>query len=385
VPDGISTSALIGVGGEFFFEADFVEGDIKITATDGCATTDTSFHINTFIIPETPLLSENQMICPDLINIEIAAQPVENALSYEWDLPSYITFNPHYDDNLPTLRAIVETEFVSGEIKVRAVGECKSSDASAPVEISRVPTPENAGLIDGPEQICIGIAKVQFSIPPVDESTEYVWTVPDFFNRVGTIITTEPKIELEALVGGSGTLSVAALNSCQVSGMPTSISVTSYLPLSAPELTISDCDGVITVGGAENFSWFVNDELILQNSSEKTMIISAPGVYYATAENFCGVVRSNKIEAYPVLMSNLLIPNVVTPNGDGKNDFFEIDSSLQKPSVEIVNRWGQTIYYSSAYENKWSGDDVSPGIYYLVVRHSCLPQERYIGWLSVIK
>lgn len=233
--------------------------------------------------------------------------------------------------------------------------------------------------------MCKGTGKVQFSIPPIDHATEYIWTIPELFDQKGTIITTEPKINLEPLAAGSGTLSVSASNDCQVSETQASISVTTYLPLPKPELTISNCDRVITVSEAENYSLFVNDELVMPNSSETTLMVSDPGVYYITVENFCGIQKSNEIEAYPSLTSNVLIPNAITPNGDGINDFFRINKSLQKASVKIINRWGKSIYYSSDYEEEWGGDDVSPGTYYLVVRHHCLPQGRYIGWLTVVK
>lgn len=143
--DGITAPDLPDVGGEFLFAADFVEGDIKITATNDCGSTDTTLHIATFPTPEAPVLTGNQIICPEVTDILISAQPVVDAVSYQWELPPFITFDPSYDQNLTILHAVAQKEFVSGEIKVRAVGECKNSDFSLPVEIRRESNPGNAG------------------------------------------------------------------------------------------------------------------------------------------------------------------------------------------------------------------------------------------------
>ncbi len=54
------------------------------------------------------------------------------------------------------------------------------------------------------------------------------------------------------------------------------------------------------------------------------------------------------------------IPNVITPNGDGYNDYLHIDA-LQKYEdgkfryrnnhIEIFNRWGNTVYKADGYNN----------------------------------
>jgi gliding motility-associated-like protein len=52
----------------------------------------------------------------------------------------------------------------------------------------------------------------------------------------------------------------------------------------------------------------------------------------------------------------IFVPNVFTPNGDGKNDrlmvFGNYVSSLQ---FRIFNQWGQLIFYSDNISNGWDG------------------------------
>lgn len=50
-------------------------------------------------------------------------------------------------------------------------------------------------------------------------------------------------------------------------------------------------------------------------------------------------------------MLECYIPNVVTPNGDHINDFFEpVCEGLEGYEIYIHNRWGQQIYHSANSE-----------------------------------
>lgn len=50
---------------------------------------------------------------------------------------------------------------------------------------------------------------------------------------------------------------------------------------------------------------------------------------------------------------DLNIYNLVTANGDGKNDYFLIDNIIQYPNntVEIYNRWGVKVYETTGYDS----------------------------------
>jgi gliding motility-associated-like protein len=71
-----------------------------------------------------------------------------------------------------------------------------------------------------------------------------------------------------------------------------------------------------------------------------------------------------------------LIPNAISPNGDGKNDVWKLDFlSLLYPnaSIEIYNRWGENVYVSEGnYTNPWDGtykgQALPVGTYYYVLK-----------------
>jgi len=73
--------------------------------------------------------------------------------------------------------------------------------------------------------------------------------------------------------------------------------------------------------------------------------------------------------AIVVAPSDLNIPNIITPNGDGKNDTFEVPGLLFYPSSELLifNRWGNEVYRSESYANSWNGSGLAGGTYYYIL------------------
>lgn len=72
-----------------------------------------------------------------------------------------------------------------------------------------------------------------------------------------------------------------------------------------------------------------------------------------TAVNGYGVFTFGRVKADLVLPCELVVYNSVTPNGDGKNDFFLIDQSnsdcVTNLRVLIFNRWGVKVFETDNY------------------------------------
>ena len=51
------------------------------------------------------------------------------------------------------------------------------------------------------------------------------------------------------------------------------------------------------------------------------------------------------------------VPQAITPNGDNQNDEFYIPEleGYNHVSINIFNRWGNTVFYQENYDNKWDG------------------------------
>ena len=57
----------------------------------------------------------------------------------------------------------------------------------------------------------------------------------------------------------------------------------------------------------------------------------------------------------------LVVPNILTLNNDGTNDFLVIKNweDYNQVSIQIFNRWGNLIYEKDNYLNDWNGTDMS--------------------------
>jgi gliding motility-associated-like protein len=61
-------------------------------------------------------------------------------------------------------------------------------------------------------------------------------------------------------------------------------------------------------------------------------------------------------------------PNVITPNGDGVNDYFLIPNAYFEPDnhLIILNRWGNVVFETNGYMNNFNGDGITEGVYFYV-------------------
>jgi gliding motility-associated-like protein len=72
-----------------------------------------------------------------------------------------------------------------------------------------------------------------------------------------------------------------------------------------------------------------------------------------------GVCQPPDADTVKITVHDLVIPTLITPNQDGKNDYFVINGieTLGNTSLLIFNRWGARVFENSKYDNKWDGVD----------------------------
>jgi gliding motility-associated-like protein len=70
-----------------------------------------------------------------------------------------------------------------------------------------------------------------------------------------------------------------------------------------------------------------------------------------------------------IVLNDINIPNIITPNGDGKNDVLYITGLSSYPNSELLifNRWGAEVYRSENYLNTWDGSGLAEGTYYYIL------------------
>lgn len=86
------------------------------------------------------------------------------------------------------------------------------------------------------------------------------------------------------------------------------------------------------------------------------------------------------------VIGDVIVPNVFSPNGDGKNDFFVIGNleAFKNPAIWIYNRWGKLLYSSDNYQNNWDGEENPDGTYFFVLLLND-PEKEYKGTVFITR
>lgn len=103
------------------------------------------------------------------------------------------------------------------------------------------------------------------------------------------------------------------------------------------------------------------------NSISPTHQFSAEGNYSITAvvqfECYTDTIEQSltivDCPQPPTPIYNFEFPNVISPNNDQINDFFEVQNLPENTEVLILNRWGNIVFSSTNYQNNWDGKDDS--------------------------
>ncbi len=117
-----------------------------------------------------------------------------------------------------------------------------------------------------------------------------------------------------------------------------------------------------------------------------TITVADSGSYYVAVTGLCNTA-TDTVEVTAEIC-DIIVPNVITPNGDGFNDVLVFEGLEHYPNSSLVvfNRWGNKIYESSDYQNDWSPTDISDGTYFFILTPGGeIPQDVVSSWFSVLK
>ena len=114
-------------------------------------------------------------------------------------------------------------------------------------------------------------------------------------------------------------------------------------------------------------------------STDTSLAVKEPGQYSVNVTNVCG----SKSDGIIVDFWDVQVPNIVTPNQDGKNDFFKVSGIETGAWLLVVrNRWGSEVYNNPSYQNTFSPEALSDGMYYYRLKEQSECNE-FVGWLLI--
>jgi gliding motility-associated-like protein len=129
---------------------------------------------------------------------------------------------------------------------------------------------------------------------------------------------------------------------------------------------------------AVSYLWTLEDQLEF-TTKNVTHTYSTEGqgaTYYVTliVTNDFGCADTAKTIIIVNPFSELIIPNVFTPNNDGINDIFHFKSlGLSLINAEVYDRWGLKLYSWNVMDGGWdgkspSGENAADGTYFYIIR-----------------
>ena len=136
----------------------------------------------------------------------------------------------------------------------------------------------------------------------------------------------------------------------------------------------------LSLGEDSLYCFFFNDSLTLDageafsykwmpfGDTTRYLTILVPDTYVVDIVRDNGCRRRASLEVYEVCEPIVYIPNAFTPDGDGLNDRIgAFINNVDRYSLRIMNRRGQTVYYTDVpgetWDGKYEGKDAPIGVY----------------------
>jgi gliding motility-associated-like protein len=254
-------------------------------------------------------------------------------------------------------------------------GNCRL--ASLEFTVTEVPNPEPE--ITGQLFSCGGIPA---DLGTDEDYAQYLWSNGSTSENVtvGTGTYSVTVTDDNGCIGTSPAVNVVSAND-PIAGI-SSDSPAEVLP--GTTVVFSDSS---TVDGSTitNVVWTINDT-IAGTGSTVTYLFDTPGSYLititvTTADGCTGTYTYEQI----VVPTEIEVPNVFSPNGDGKNDALEFSGVEFYPNtrLNVYNRWGKEVFASSSYKNNWRAPDVAEGTYYYVLKLAS--GKEYTGHVTLLR
>ena len=126
------------------------------------------------------------------------------------------------------------------------------------------------------------------------------------------------------------------------------------------------------------FQWDLGDGTF-SSQNEFGYQYEAPGSYEVslTIDTLCVVDKTIELS-----FEDIFVPNVFTPNNDGINDLFVINTDLGM-DLKVFDRNGKSLYEQDNYQNNWAGDDLSNDTYYYAITLS--DGDVCNGWVQILR
>jgi gliding motility-associated-like protein len=167
-----------------------------------------------------------------------------------------------------------------------------------------------------------------------------------------------------------GTITASSTTTITVNALPI-VTITTDIP-TGNSITLGDVVTLTATGGV-TYSWSGDD---IQSGQNTNVIRARPRLattYKVTVTNANGCSETMEITINLVAGTKFTPNNVITPNGDGKNDVWVVKNLDYYPqnTVNVYDRAGRRVYSAKGYKNDWdgtyNGQPLAEGAYIYVI------------------
>lgn len=346
---------------------------------DGCGSATNSVTVGVNEKPETPFINSNAPVCENETVI-MSAQMGED--SYTWYLPNGNKVSSTSENYV--INSAVAAD--AGKYKVQATTNGCNSDWSDffNLEVDEIPVDV---AYAGSDVLACSEVGVQIAANATDY--EGRWTTNSY--TVQIVSPTEPvtllkNIQVDSVYTFTWTLSNGACKNFTSDEVRVKLA---KAPIANVDYLETSSDNSV-----ENAYLLANDSL--WNEKVNFYIVDDPingnikinpdqTIDYIPDYGFTGndefiyeicldACRSlcDTAMVYTNTEAYIEIPDIITPNDDGENDFLIITGLENYPDNEIYiyNRWGKEVYHTVDYKNNWKGtykgQDLPVGTYFYV-------------------
>ncbi|HET6245867.1 MAG: gliding motility-associated C-terminal domain-containing protein [Bacteroidetes bacterium] len=316
-------------------------------SVNGCIGNSVNATLTVFPLPEAPNAQSNSPVCMNDTLVLSATGPANSQLI--WNGLNLV-------DTGQTVYFTSQTSGWFTYYVTAQVNGCASVPDTLLVEI--MPGPENPYPFSN-DPVCTNDTLYLYSSHYNGQN--YQWTGPLGFQSTNS----SDLIGLPSTFNSGYYILNTNVGNCSITD---SILVQVYI---APIVSLGNdtiiCNGeTLLLEPANNFAQYFWQDY----SSSNSFNVGSSGVYFVWVSDSAGCAAMDSIEI-SYIPCNATFPNVFTPNGDKKNDFFTFDSKgYSEFDLKIFNRWGTLIAELNLQANSWdgtlfNGNQAPEGVYFI--------------------
>ena len=379
-------------------------GDYYLTITiDGCTSDAGVTTVTVLPKPTAPVIFSNSPVCE---GDSIILSTNGGFATYQWTLPSMATVIT--TDSFLIISPATGTDAGMYSVTVTNAAGC-TSDPSTPIEVEVYEVPLDAAYAGEDFTVCPDAVGVTLAANPVVGGG--VWTTPTDAVIVNPTLASTIVTNLEA---GRSYIFIWTIGNgpCANTSTDTVVVTIAQDPIANRDsFRLNDREIL-------NDEWILGDDSLWgYDPSDQVEITVIEGTYngsltfnfdnsfdYDPDEGFFGLdsfMYEICLEECPDLCDTAWVyitvdpfkyfPDIITPNDDGANDFFEILGLENCPNnrLTIFNRWGDEVYDKENYDNTWDGTyegkPLPDGTYFYIFQNTDNGEIVHKGYITLYR